>query len=52
MDKKTVKVLKMLLQSIKGTTNAMEGHRVQHENIENTISAIREIIEKEEDKDV
>ena len=49
MDKQKIDVIKMLLKSIKGTTDSMRGHRVQHQNIESTIDTIVEIVEGEED---
>ena len=49
MNKQKVDVIKMLLKSIKGTTDSMKGHEVQHKNIESTISVIYDMIEDEED---
>lgn len=47
MEKKKIDVIKMLLKSIKGTTDSMKGHQGQHNNIESTINIIIEIVEGE-----
>jgi DNA-directed RNA polymerase len=51
MDKTKIKTIKMLLSSIKGITSPMLGHPIQHESIEKTITAITEILDREEDKE-
>jgi len=50
MEKQKIDIIKMLLQSIKGTTDTMKGHEIQHKNIESTINSILEIVEDKENK--
>ena len=46
MDKQKIEIIKMLLKTIKGTTDSMEGHNIQHKNIESTINAIIDILDE------